>query len=187
MSRPHAARRARAASARTPGTTAEPARTTSAAQSRKARVRPRRRPTALIVYFDTSALIKLLFDESGSELAVELWDRADLPVSSQLVYPGARAALAAAARARRIDRSTHVSAVATLEELYAQLRIVAIDEPLARYAGDLAAEYALRGYDSVHLACALHVQGDDIVLATWDNALNAAARATGRLIANDTG
>jgi uncharacterized protein len=110
-----------------------------------------------------------------------------LLVSSQLVYPEARAALAAAARASRIDRSTHVTAVATLDELHAQLRIVAIDEPLARYAGDLAAEYALRGYDAVHLACALQVQGDDILLATWDNALNAAARATGRLIANDTG
>jgi hypothetical protein len=31
------------------------------------------------------------------------------------------------------------------------------------------------------------VHGDDILLATCDNALNAAARATGRLLANDTG
>jgi uncharacterized protein len=77
--------------------------------------------------------------------------------------------------------------VATFEELYAQLRIVAIDEPLARQAGDLATQHALRGYDAVHLACALHLQGDDILLATWDNALNSAACATGRLIANDTG
>jgi hypothetical protein len=30
------------------------------------------------------------------------------------------------------------------------------------------------------------LEGDDILLATWDDALNAAARATGRLIANDT-
>ena len=108
-------------------------------------------------------------------------------VSSQLVHPEARAALAAAARGRRIDESTQVSAVATLEDLYAQLRVVAIDEPLARQAGDLATQHALRGYDAVHLACALHLQGDDILLATWDNALNSAARATGQLIANDTG
>jgi uncharacterized protein len=67
------------------------------------------------------------------------------------------------------------------------LRIVAVDERLARHAGDLAAEHALRGYDAVHLASALHLEGDDILLATWDNALNAAARATGRLIANETG
>jgi uncharacterized protein len=108
-------------------------------------------------------------------------------VSSQLVYPEARAALAAATRAHRIDDSTHAAAVATLEELYAQVRIVAIDEPLARHAGDLAAQHALCGYDAVDLVCALHLEGDDILLATWDNALNAAARATGQLIANDTG
>jgi len=107
-------------------------------------------------------------------------------VSGQLIYPEARAALAAAARAtphRPLDarlRGRHPS-----KELYGQLRIVAIDEPLARYAGDLAAEYALRGYDAVHHACALHVQGDDILLATWDTGLSAAAHATGRLTVND--
>jgi predicted nucleic acid-binding protein len=109
----------------------------------------------------------------------------DLLVSGQLIYPEARAALAAAARANRIDRSTHASAIAVVDELYAQLRIVAIDEPLARYAGNLAAGHALRGYDAVHLACALHLQGEDVLLASWDNALNAAARQTGRLIVND--
>jgi uncharacterized protein len=132
-------------------------------------------------------VVKLIFDEPGSELAVELWDRAELLVSSQLVYPEARATFAAATRAGRIDESTHVSAVATLEDLHAQLRIIAIDEPLAHQAGDLATQHALRGYDAVHLACALHLEGDDILLATWDNALNSAARATGQLIANDTG
>jgi predicted nucleic acid-binding protein len=107
-------------------------------------------------------------------------------VSSQLVYPEARAALAAAARGGRIGESTHAGAVATLEALYAQLRTVAIDERLARDASDLAAQHALRGYDAVHLACALQLHGDDILLATWDNALNAAARATVQLLANDT-
>jgi uncharacterized protein len=160
--------------------------TTSTAQRRRGGVRSRRGSTALIVYFDTSALVKLIFDEPGSELAVELWDRADVLVSSQLVYPEARAALAGAARAGRIDEATHVSAVATLEELYAQLRTVAIDEPLARQAGDLAAKHALRGYDAVHLASALALEGDDILLATRDDTLDAAARATGRLIANHT-
>jgi predicted nucleic acid-binding protein len=118
---------------------------------------------------------------------VELWDRADLLASSQLAYPEARAALAAATRAARIDEPTHVKAVAALEGLYAQLRIIAIDEPLARQAGDLASQHALRGYDAVHLASALNVEGDDVLLATWDNTLNSAARATGQLIANDTG
>jgi hypothetical protein len=33
----------------------------------------------------------------------------------------------------------------------------------------------------------LFILGDDTLLATWDNALNSAARATGQLIANDIG
>ena len=119
--------------------------------------------------------------------AVELWDRADILVSCQLAYPEARAALATAACGGRIGEPTHVSAVATLEDLYAQLRTVAIDEPLARHAGDLAAQHALRGYDAVHLACALQLRGEDVLLATWDKALNTAARATGQLLANDPG
>jgi predicted nucleic acid-binding protein len=76
--------------------------------------------------------------------------------------------------------------VAVLEDLYAQLRTVAIDEPLARHAGDLAAQHSLRGYDAVHLACALQLHGDQILLATWDYALSTAARATGELLTNDT-
>lgn len=127
-----------------------------------------------------------MLDTRCGSVGTQHWDRADLLVSNQLIYPEARAARAAATRAGRIDQSTDVSAVATLEDLYAQLRIVAIDEPLARHAGELATEHALRGYDAVHLACALLLEGDDILLATWDSALNAAARATGQLIANDT-
>jgi len=107
-------------------------------------------------------------------------------VSSQLVYPEARAALAAGTRTGHIDEPTHIGAIAALEGLYAELRTVAIDERLARHAGDLAAQHALRGYDAVHLACALQLEGDDMLLATWDNALNTAARATGRLLTNAT-
>jgi hypothetical protein len=108
-------------------------------------------PTALISTATPSALVKLIVDEPSSGLAVELWDRADL-----LVYPDARAALAVATRAGRIDETTHADAVATLEGLYAQLRTVAIDEPVARHTGDLAAQHALRGYDAVRCEIDAH-------------------------------
>jgi hypothetical protein len=37
-------------------------------------------------YFDTSALVKLIFEEPGSELAVELWDRADrFPTTAETI------------------------------------------------------------------------------------------------------
>jgi hypothetical protein len=68
-------------------------------------------------------------------------------MSGQLVYPEARAAVAAAARAGRIDDGIRRLAVDGLDALYGQLRIIGIDEPLALHAGALAEGHGLRGYD----------------------------------------
>jgi hypothetical protein len=51
-----------------------------------------------LVYFDSSALVKLLTEEPGSDLAAELWDGCDAAVASRLAYPEVCAALAAADR-----------------------------------------------------------------------------------------
>lgn len=110
-----------------------------------------------------------------------MWESTELVASSQLIYPEARAALAAARRGRRIETDAHEVAITTLEEIYAQLLIIGIDEPLARHAGDLATEHALRGYDAVHLACAFALDADDILVATWDIALSDAALRAGLL------
>ena len=40
-----------------------------------------------LVYFDSSALVKLLTEEPGSDLAAELWDGCDAAVASRLAYP----------------------------------------------------------------------------------------------------
>lgn len=74
--------------------------------------------------------------------------------------------------------------MSALESFYADLQIIRIDDQLARRAGELAAEFALRGYDAVHLACALALDAEDAVLATWDAALGDAAHQTGRLLVN---
>lgn len=76
-------------------------------------------------------------------------------------------------------------AVAELEDLHAELHVVAIDEQLAREAGELASQHALRGYDAVHLASALAIEGREVVLVTWDDELGNAAHATGALLTND--
>ena len=50
------------------------------------------------MYFDSSALVKLVVEETGSDLAAELWDGCDAAVASRLAYPEVRSALAAARR-----------------------------------------------------------------------------------------
>lgn len=120
-----------------------------------------------------------MFDEPGSELAAELWDRAESVVSSQLIYPEARAAAAAAHRGRRITSATLRRAVDTFDGLSTELEVIGLDPDLARTAGDLAEVYGLRGYDAVHLATALSIDVDSMLLATWDGDLARAAFAAG--------
>jgi uncharacterized protein len=51
-----------------------------------------------VVYFDSSAFVKLVVEEEGSDLAAALWDGCDAAVSSRLAYPEVCAALAAGVR-----------------------------------------------------------------------------------------
>lgn len=44
---------------------------------------------------DSSAFVKLLIEEEGSDLAARLWDRCDAAIPSRMAYPEVRAALAA--------------------------------------------------------------------------------------------
>jgi predicted nucleic acid-binding protein len=131
---------------------------------------------------DTSALIKLIVVEDGSDLAADLWDGYPA-ASSVLAYPEARAALAAARRAGRLTARAHDRAVAELDALNAELVIVGVDEALAQRAGELADEGALRGYDAVHLASALALGAGDTILVSWDRDLSNAAVGAGLAVA----
>jgi hypothetical protein len=133
----------------------------------------------VIAYFDTSALVPLLIKEAGSEPAGRLWDGADRIVSVRVVYPEARAALAQAHRLGRVTAQGLRSAVDDLDRRCEQLDLLDIDGALAKQAGDLAEQHALRGYDAVHLAAAHRVNDAELVVVAGDRPLLAAATAAG--------
>jgi predicted nucleic acid-binding protein len=124
----------------------------------------------------------LIIVEDGSHVAAELWDSYPA-ASSVLAYPEARAALAAARRARRLTARAHGRAVAELDALNAELVIVGVDAALARRAGELADERALRGYDAVHLASAFALGSGETILVTWESDLSNAAAGAGLAVA----
>jgi predicted nucleic acid-binding protein len=136
-----------------------------------------------LVYFDSSALVKLVVDETGSEIADELWNGSDAAFSSGLAYPEVSAALAAAVRSRYLTPSSMEQAVVLWEEMWAQLRPVELSGQLARSAGELAGKHNLRGADAVHLASALVLSSDDVVFAAWDKRLREGAIAAGLAVA----
>lgn len=138
-----------------------------------------------IVYFDSSAFVKLLVDEEGSDVAAVLWDGCDAAVSSRLAYPEVRAALAAASRVGRLDQDGQRQAEGMWEDYWASTRAVELTEAVSQRAGDLASERSLRGADAVHLASVLAVNTEETIFAVWDHQLRAGAQAAGLRVVPD--
>jgi uncharacterized protein len=108
-----------------------------------------------VAYFDSSALVKLLVDEDGSEDASLLWDGADSVLTSRVAHPEVRAALAAARRDARLGPRAYRQAKVDWDELHQSLRLVELTRRVELAAGDLAEQHALSGFDAIHLASAL--------------------------------
>lgn len=132
-----------------------------------------------LIYFDSSALVKLLAEEAGSDLAAELWDGCDAVVASRLAYPEVRAALAASARNRDITGAELDAAEHDWDGYWAAIRPVELTAAVERHAGQLARAHALRGAGAVHLASALAIGDPELIVAVWDRRLHAGAGAAG--------
>jgi hypothetical protein len=139
-----------------------------------------------LVYFDSSALVKLVLDEVGSDTAATLWNACDVALSSRLAYPEVCAALAAAGRNHDLTELEASAASSDWELFWASMRPVELSADFERAAGSLAATHQLRGADAVHLASALVLSSTDLTVAVWDERLHAGAAAVGLAVAPAT-
>lgn len=131
-----------------------------------------------LVYFDSSALVKLVIEEDGSVLANELWNGCEAALSSRLAFPEVCAALAAAHRNRRLSNEASVKARELWARLWPSINAIELTQAVSDRAGVLARTGALRGADAVHLASAEVLPRSSIV-AVWDQRLHAAAGDAG--------
>lgn len=130
-----------------------------------------------IAYFDTSALVKLIVDEAGSEIAAAIWDGCDAAFSSRLAHPEVCAALAAAGRRSDLSPGDLAECEHRWQQFWASIRPVELNAQVEQTACRLARHHRLRGADAVHLASALAVDAADLVVAVWDRRLHAGALA----------
>ena len=133
----------------------------------------------MILYLDTSALVKLYVAEAGTEAVATAVERAQALVTVRVTYAEARAAFAQHARAKGIAAGGLRRVVRQLDEEWGQYSIVEVTDALVRRAGALSERHRLRGYDAVQLSAAvdLRVTGaTDVAFATFDARLNHAAR-----------
>lgn len=141
----------------------------------------------MILYLDTSALVKLIVPEDRSTEAIAWFKAADLTASSVITYAEACAALGHNDR-RRSSRTSLVGQwLAGLDEHWRDVMRVPVAE---RDAGRLALDHGLRGMDAIQLAAAVTLRDElqakaadgrvqDVVLAAFDRRLLEAAEREG--------
>jgi uncharacterized protein len=138
----------------------------------------------VILYLDTSSLVKLYVEEPGSVDVRRLVEKAELVTASVVAYPEARAALARRRRERSLTAAGHRRAKAALEADWPRVLALDVVGPLARGAGELAERHRLRGFDAVHLASyvtiAREFSEDDVKFSSADKGLERAARRVAR-------
>ncbi len=100
-------------------------------------------------------------------------------LTSWITFAEASAAVAAAARSRRISRGRATAAIRRLVTEWASVTALDVDEITSRRAGELARRHGLRGMDAVHLASAVLVAAARPIFVTWDADLRDAAREEG--------
>jgi predicted nucleic acid-binding protein len=134
------------------------------------------------LYLDSSSLIKLLIEEEGSAIVDQLVKGSSVLSTSVVTWPELRGALARAIRGGRLTKDGHAEALASLQDLWRRMQILAFDEAIATSAGDHAANHYLRGLDAIHLASALayrDASGEPLAFSAFDHRLADAAAASG--------
>lgn len=138
----------------------------------------------MIVYLDASALVKRYVAEAGSAEVGKLISQAQAVGTALISRAEVSAALGKAVRNKLLSRDEASTVLRVFGAQWANLIRLQLTEMIVAWAGDLAWEHGLRGYDAVHLATALFWQenlGEAITLATFDRQLWQAGQDAGAL------
>lgn len=135
----------------------------------------------MILYLDTSSLIKLYVTEAGSEEVHDLVGRASVVSTSVVAFAEARSALARLHREGMLTPEQHATARSGFLRDWDSFLKIRLLKRVYERAGELTEEHALRGFDAIHLASYLEVlgqaDGEEVEFSAFDARLEAAARA----------
>lgn len=136
----------------------------------------------MILFCDTSALVKLYIAEPESEALKARVMEAEAVVVCRIAWAEAHAALSRRAREVAEDAAVIEEAKGALAADWSHYVVMEIDQALVERAGEFADTFALRAYDSVQLAAAseaARITEAAICFACFDLRLNKAANVLG--------
>ena len=132
----------------------------------------------MIVYLDTSSLVKLYVEEDESSKVYALVKFSEVTATSLVAYAEARAAFARRFREKAFTLEEHNRIKKFFIKDWSSYLVLSVTENTIRLAGDLAEKHALRGFDSIHLASALTLRqalSSSIVFSCFDDKLQKAS------------
>lgn len=113
----------------------------------------------MVIYLDASALVKLFVVEAGAARVRSLVASARVASTCAVAYAETRSALARLHRDGLHDEDHHRIAVGSLDARWGAFPLVPLTDTVIRLAGGFTDKHALRGFDALHLACAVHLKG----------------------------
>ncbi|MDY6954266.1 MAG: type II toxin-antitoxin system VapC family toxin [Thermodesulfobacteriota bacterium] len=136
----------------------------------------------MVVYLDTSSLVKLYVDEEHSTEVAGLVQSSDVTATSMVAYAEARAAFARRLREKAFTPGEHDQLISVLNKDWGYYLAMKATEDLVRLAGDLAQRHALRGFDAIHLSSAIVLRKElsgPVVFSCSDRRLQEASLVEG--------
>ena len=133
----------------------------------------------MILYGDTSSLVKLYVVEAASAEIRAKVDQASAVVSSAVAYVELRATLSRARRERRLTPLAYRAARDQLELDWPAMVTVELSSVIRSAAADLVERHELRALDAIHLASFVHLlqsTSEDVEFSSFDDRLIRAAR-----------
>ena len=139
----------------------------------------------MILYLDTSALVKLYIEESGSQEVAHAVEEAQIVSTSRVAYVEARAGIARKCREGDLSKKEHNYVVEALIGDWDRYFIIEVSENVTKLGGALTEKQSLRGFDAIHLASALLLRNRtrlDVSFSCFDERLKTAAVAEGLMV-----
>jgi predicted nucleic acid-binding protein len=136
----------------------------------------------MILYLDTSALVKRYFKESYSDEIITRWKSAPQIVTSFVAYAETMASIYRKKREAELSDALISEVVRSFRRDWESFVRVEVNEELNGYIDRVVGGYPLRGFDAIHLASALAIKEmlpENFVFACFDDRLTRAARSEG--------
>jgi len=134
----------------------------------------------MILYLDTSALVKKYFKEKNTAEVISAWKSSLGIATSVVAYAELLAAVYRKARETHVKKSIIANVVRLFHADWSSFIIVEVDNRLNETIRRVIDNHDLRGFDAIHLASAVTIGSavaDKFLFACYDERLRHAAQA----------